>query len=583
MNQFFSSFDSSHPCSDSCFSFFKNLKGFTFRFLFYFSVIFLIPFLSQGFNQKKPRLVVVLVVDQMRADIPIKFSQDLLPGGFKKILSEGAYAPFASYPVLQNMTCPGHAMIATGSTPSRNKIPLNEWFPSSPDSSSPSSSSPSPFSSFLPSYSPLQNSKSSQQLQSCAFDSEFGASPRNLLGSTIGDELRLRYPKSKVVSLALKTRSSVMLGGHSATAAYWFDEGENRWVTSPYYKHVLPSLKTWTHPRNPTVGQNLVFEPELLKKKASFQHKVIWGESKSLTHPVALEQTFAFAKTIINQYDLGQGSNTDLLLISLSNHDIVGHQFGPDSPETHETTLREDREIAQFFSFLKKEIPGGLNSVWVTLTADHGVAPLVETAQNLGLSAGRIDFKSKIKDWNELLNQKISYCPSHWIVASKSFHLYLNSECMKKNSDKISTLFSFLIEQIHGTEGMETAVVCDRYQKNSHFIPEEIKQKILVSCVPGVSGQIIAVPKPFWYEQGPATTHMTPYSYDRYVPLAFWGQPFKKGVIEKDVSILDLSGTLLYGLGLLPTAQFEGKIQYDIFKKTQPFPHESLPSPPAQR
>lgn len=490
-----------------------------------------------SYTPHKPNLIYILVVDQMRSDQPIKWAKDFLPSGYKKIISGGAYAPFAEYPVLQNMTCPGHAMIATGSPPSSNKVPLNEWY-----------------------------SEQQKKMVPCGFDSEFERSPRNLSGSTIGDQIRLRYPKSKVVSLALKDRSAIMLGGHTATAAYWFDQKKNEWVTSTYYKQVAADLKSWKSPKSPALGDKVIFTPEILKGRFKFKFETEWGSSQSLSHPEALRQTFELGRELVKKYKLGQNSEPDVLLMSLSNHDIAGHIFGPDSPESHETMLREDRAISSFLEFLQTQVRGGLDKTWIALTADHGVAPLVETAKELGLNSGRIDLKSKIQDWNKALKSKFYYCSDDWILGTKSFHFYLNQECLAKNLEKSPVVISQVIQWLKSVEGIETVILCDPVQVTPHLLPIDIEKRLKLSCVPGVSGQIVAIPKPFWYEQGPPATHMTHYSYDRFVPVAFWGKNFKPGVIKSDVSVLDLSSTLLFGLGILPTSRAEGKVLYQVYK-----------------
>lgn len=504
-----------------------------------FALVFMFsPLSTWSFKPASPKLIVVIVIDQLRADQPIRYFKDLKNNGIQKLLKEGSYIPFAEYPVLQNMTCPGHAMIATGSTPSANKIPMNEWY-----------------------------DFTQKKIIPCAFDQQFGRSPKQLQGSTLGDEIRLRYPQSKVVSLALKDRSAIMLGGHAATAAYWFDQEQNKWVSSDYYKNRLPNLLDWTHPNNPQKGDVLKFVPRLLAKQVAFTENMIWGQSPSLSHPRALEQTFDFAKHLVTEYKLGQGNTPDVLLISLSNHDIAGHLFGPDSPQSHETLALEDQAIGQFIKFIQTKIKGGLNKTWFALTADHGVAPIVEYATQIGLPSGRIDIKSKIVDWNLQLKKQFGLCREPWIESTKSFHLFLNQECLAQlKPESIDQLIQTIQHLTLSTEGLDTLVTCDHQIKNQLILALAIEKRLKVSCVPGVSGQIILIPKPFWYELGAPATHMTHYSYDRTVPVVVWGQNFKTQVIKQKISVLDLTPTLLYALGLLPTAGNEGEVIFSIFK-----------------
>ncbi|MDW8190874.1 MAG: alkaline phosphatase family protein [Pseudobdellovibrionaceae bacterium] len=334
----------------------------------------------------KPKLIVLIVVDQLRSDQLTQNMALFKKGGFKKLMEEGSYIPFAEYPLLQNLTCPGHALIVSGSTPAHNKIPLNEWF-----------------------------SFSEKKVIPCTFDPQHGHSPKNFLGSTIGDELRLNNSKAKVVSLALKDRSAIMLGGHSALAAYWFHVDKNLWVTSSYYQNVPLHLREVRRPMIPEKNTELPFEPQQLRKalpkkafdaSKSFNRTLKWGTKDGLSHPIAGKAVFDFAEFLIEQYELGTDEVTDFLALSLSNHDYGGHLFGPHAPETLEILLNEDEQLAGFLKGLKKRI--GEKSFWVILTADHGVAPLVETALTVQIPAGRIDLKSAINVVEDQLKKKLA-------------------------------------------------------------------------------------------------------------------------------------------------------------------------------
>lgn len=489
-------------------------------------------------DRSLPRLIVLVVVDQLRADQLLRQESQFVTHGFRKLMKEGAYAPLAEYPTLQNMTCPGHAMISTGASSQRNRVPLNEWF---------SREKPS-------------------ELLPCAFDPQWGRSPKNLLGSTLGDQMRLSWPGSRVVSIALKDRSAIMLGGHSALAAYWFDSEKNQWTSSGYYPEVREGLAKGLPV--PALNQELIFKPQHLKG-VSFEHKFIWGQSQALSHPVAMEMTFELAKRVVTDYQMGQDTVPDLLLISLSNHDVAGHLFGPDSAESLEVTLREDRALAEFWQWLSKQVPSA--SQWWALTADHGVAPLVEYAQSLKIPAGRIEFKSQIQQWNNELRKKFGQCDeggASWLLGMKSLNLFLNAVCWNRLSDAAQVQFDrWVSERLMSHESALAVVVCSGNGVSLSLGPDYVLPMAKASCVPGVSGHWILVPKPFWYEQGPPANHMTFYAYDRFVPLILWGSRFKAVRVAQSVSVLDLAGTLAYALGVIPPSSFEGRILHEMIRE----------------
>ena len=489
-------------------------------------------------KQVLPRLIVLLVVDQLRADQLLRQEIEFVTHGFRKLMNEGAYAPLAEYPTLQNMTCPGHAMISTGSTSQRNHIPLNEWLS-------------------------FENPK---EWIPCAFDAQWGRSPKNLLGSTLGDQLRLAWPNSRVVSVALKDRSAIMLGGHSALAAYWFDLVKNQWVSSGYYPDVRNEVALGL--AVPALNETLIFKPQYLKG-AHFEQKMTWGQSQALSHPIAMEMTFELAKRVVTQYQMGQDEIPDLLLISLSQHDIAGHLFGPDSPESLEITLREDRALAEFWQWLSKRVP--ISAQWWAVTADHGVAPLVEYAQNLKIPAGRIDLKSHIQQWNKDLRRKFGQCDEQgasWLLGVKSLNVFLNNTCWNRLSDTAQAQLDLWVsERLMSHEGALAVVLCAKTGARLVQGPDYLLPMSQTSCVPGISGHWILVPKPFWYEQGPPANHMTFYAYDRFVPLIVWGARFKTLRLAHTISVLDLAGTLAYALGIIPPSMFEGRVLQEIIRE----------------
>lgn len=500
-------------------------------------LILFVPLLSFSAPSEKnppPRLVVTIVIDQFRADLLMRFSDKFKKTGFRRLMDQGAVFPFAQYPTLQNMTCPGHTMILTGTVPARNGIPLNDWW-----------------------------NPETKRLTYCAEDPEFGLSPRNMNGDTLGDEMKLRWPSAKVVGVALKDRAAIMLAGKAADAAYWYDEEQLQWVTSSYYKNASPKMKNWNAPGTPKKGDAILWKNSLGSRP--FEHKYNWGTEEALSHPMSLDQARAATEAAFEAHGLGQDEIPDLLAFSISTHDLAGHRYGPDSAEIEDMTLQEDRVLSDFFAFLDKKVPGGLENVWIFFTADHGVAPTVERAKELGLDAGRMNQKENLKQLNALLKEKFGSCHGgDWIPGVKSFNFYWDLDCLTTARMQKKEVERFAKDQMLMWKGVENVFTRAEYEAGR--LPAAFETQIKKSYVPGTSGDIVIIPKPFWYEQGPPATHVTSYTYDRTVPLIFFGKPFKAGVYSTQAWVTDAAPTLAHALRVIAPAMTEGRVLSEALK-----------------
>jgi len=495
--------------------------------------------LSFGFSQvhaqtlthdkfaKKPKLVVLLVIDQFRSDYLTKYQNEFITaggkggvGGFNYLMKKGAYYPFAEYDVIQCMTCPGHAMIATGTHPYFTGIPLNDWY-----------------------------DVSSQKKTYCAEDTEFGISPRRLKTTTFGDELKNASDKSKVVSVALKDRSAVMMGGHRADAVVWMDFDQFTWQTSKYYAKEAP---VWAQQASESL-----FKTGLLKKNAKSEN------GKTLLTPVGAQITREIAEAALKGENLGKNGRTDILAVSFSSHDMAGHTFGPNSVELKDMTLAEDKEISKLLGAIKKHL-GSLNEVVIALTADHGVAPSVEYAKAAKLDAGRIDYLAIYKQINERLDAKFGKPTKEWITAGISFNFYLNPEALKDRKVSAQEVQGEVKEVMKTQPGVFEVVTAADVAKGL-LPPGEMGQQVTRQFIPGVSGDILLIPKPFYISKGEAfANHMTGYAYDRTVPLVILGPNIKPGVYNAG-KVIDLAPTLTFIMGALPPASVTGRVLKEIF------------------
>ncbi len=469
---------------------------------------------------KRPRLVITIVVDQFRADYLTRYQSQFLkagtfknPGGFQFLMQNGAYFPFASYNVLQNMTCPGHAMILTGTLPARFGFSTNDWF-----------------------------DPTTKKNHYCVDDEVDVVSPRILQTTTVGDELKNISANSKVISIALKDRSAVMLGGHRADLVIWVNSKINQWSTSTYYNKGL--IPDWVQKLN--------------QKLAQSQKNLNLDDATLASSIYGTEITFSTAIEAIKKEKLGKGLVTDFLAVSLSNHDLLGHALGPNSKEMEELTLNEDRLLSNFLNQVANHI--SLNDVVIAFTADHGIPPTVELSEKNKLDSGKIDSLALFKNINEALDQKFgSSGKESWISGSKIFHFYLNKDLIKNKKLEASLVEAEAKQALLKQNGVEAVFTRSEYEKGL-FPPGELGQQIKNSYVYGISGDFILIPKPFYMEKGSNfVTHMTGYSYDRTVPLILFGRLFKTGVYT-EAQVIDLAPTLSYALGILPPVKSEGKV-----------------------
>ncbi|MGZ3687882.1 MAG: alkaline phosphatase family protein, partial [Bdellovibrionota bacterium] len=332
-----------------------------------------------GAGTPRPKLIFMIVIDQFRADYLTRFEKRFLPprsqggdvGGFRYLMTQGAYYPFAQYDLLQSMTCPGHATVLTGAYPYQAGIPANDWF------------DPETLQRVYCAEDPTQATVGAETT-----DPHLGTSPKNLIADTVGDELKNAGIPSRVVTVALKDRAAIMMGGHRADLALWMDPGSHHWVSSKFY---LPDgkLPGWVVHLNETLdqhkGEAITWDypgpGSGLSTEKYFPHKADFGTRESMAMPLGVDLTETAAERAFEAFKLGQGAGTDLFAVSFSSHDYVGHQFGPNSREMEEMTVAEDFAISQLLNMVREKVPGGLKNTVVILTGDHGIPPIPETAQ----------------------------------------------------------------------------------------------------------------------------------------------------------------------------------------------------------
>jgi predicted AlkP superfamily pyrophosphatase or phosphodiesterase len=528
---------------------------------------------------QKPKLVLVLVIDQFRADQMSRFQERFLPpsqgkgklGGFRYLLDKGAYYPMAEYGLLQNMTCPGHATILSGAYAYQHGIAINEW----------------------------TDRKSGQNIY-CVEDEasplvgknlkpgKKGISPKNFHGSTFGDELKNSGYQSRSVTIALKDRSAVLLGGYRNDLALWFDSGTSSWISSRFY---LPDNKlpawvetlnaevaknknkemTWLLPDAEPSGRSVVKNNYVSEKYVEgmgtdFPHKANSDSYFALMFPYGTELTTNAAIAAMNSMKLGKGKDPDLLAVSFSNHDFVAHTFGPNSREVEELTLSEDKEIARLLSHVDRTV--GMENTIVVLTADHGGAPNPEWLKEHRVDAGRVDETKLLELAEDFLTKTFGKTKKEkwlWGVSEFNFYLNLNNlEAANLDRDNVEQkLTQFFRQKIPGLEGIQEAFSGSDVRART-LPPKLWEDQILQTYVRGRSGDVVLIPKAHYIVPGATATHLSGYAYDRMVPLIMLGPQIKAGVYGQKAAIIDIAPTLSFFTGTTAPSGSEGRVLSEI-------------------
>lgn len=493
-----------------------------------------------------PKLVVVIVIDQFRGDYLERFRDQFGEGGFRLFLDHGAYFTDCNYNYANTRTAPGHATLFTGTYSSGHGIISNEWW--DPQKKREISS--------------VQDDET--QIVGAA-DRGPGASPHNLLSDTLGDELKLATQgKARVFGIAFKDRAAILPAGFAADGAYWIDRNTGAWITSTYYRNELPD---WVKSFNESKRAEKYLNKDWKDSSGNVLHSTAPRNQKDGSPagfyeivgstPFGNDYELEFARELVVYEHMGSGPTTDLLSISLSANDIVGHHYGPDSPEVQSMTLATDRQLADFFNFLGHQV--GLANVWIALSADHGVAPLPAIAGKLRIPAANLDGNKLRGQVNAALNAKLSPGKSLDYVSMLDYPLAFLDESafgsLKMKEDEAERVAGEALKQV-GLRGFFT-----RAQLAQGSAPATAwGRKYLNSYSPEAPWFVIGVPVPFHVGSASGTDHASPYTYDTHVPLAFYGLAFQTGAYRQHAEPVDLAVTLASLLGINAPTHATGRV-----------------------
>jgi arylsulfatase A-like enzyme len=492
-----------------------------------------------------PRLVVVVVIDQFRGDYLARFQTEFSPDGFGRLLREGANFTSCYFPYAGTETGPGHATLATGTTPNRHGIAGNGWYD-------------------------FVKGKEVEAVEDDAYpqvgsQNPKGVSPLNLLGTTLAGELRLAAQgEAKVFGVALKDRAAVFSTGAGATGAYWYDTGSGTMVTSRYYRDELPA---WVVAFNEEKGAASYYGKAWKSGDRVFNTMITESGQPDRAYysqfrftPYGNQIALDFARELVRQENLGADKVTDFLFVGFSSNDYVGHRWGPNSDEVTDVTRQTDRQMAELLSFLDETV--GAGKYWLALSGDHGVAPTVAQSRERGIDAKSVDREAVRRSLQQAFDER--WGEDEWFVPDAE--MIFNRETLRKHDVSLAEAQHLAgsvlskVDGILGTVGGEETTLDERTTRAVHL-----------STYPGRSPDVHVVMEPFalWGWEGGGTGHGTPHSYDTHVALLFFGPAFRPGTYHQQVATIDLTPTLAAALGINPPALATGKVLVQALRRSR--------------
>src|SRR5262245_26139853 len=550
---------------------------------------------TQSSEPKRAKLVLLIVVDQFRYDYLERFGDLFVANGLKRLLRDGASWTQSNYDHMPTYTAPGHATMMTGAYPAESGIIGNEWL----------------------------DRASGKRITSVSDDSvkllgglpnDPASSPARLMASTVGDELRLATnDRAKVIGISLKDRSAILPAGRHANAAYWFSTQSGNMISSTYYFEQLPRWVTKfnsTRPADKFFGakwERLLSEPEYLKRAgpdAPPWENIGQGTNDTITFPHVItggvqapgpafygaldfspfsnDLLVSFAEQAMVNENLGQDEDTDILTISFSANDYVGHRFGPYSQEVMDMSLRVDRQIGSLLDFVDAKV--GLANTLVLVTADHGVAPIPEHAAALGLGGGRIKSQDVIGPIRAAISAK--YNPQHKSPDPTADYIYQYDEAGQKRDGFTNSNLYFnyaalkrdgvSLDELENVTGQAALTVpgIARYFTRTQLLhgttstDDPIERRVRHGFYPTRSGDLVILAEPYKYLGDFITaTHGTPYYYDTNVPLIIVGPGVQQGRYYEEATPSDIAPTLAAMLGVTTPSGATGRVLLEARKK----------------
>ena len=525
-----------------------------------FAVLLAIACLSAGGSaqpQPRPeiRLVLLVAVDQFRYDYLTRFRGDYTDG-LKRLLTEGAVFTDAHLEHYPTVTAVGHATMLTGATPSVSGIIGNDWFDRASGATVTSVSDGTVSVVGVPS------------------TDTGSASPRRLLVSTVPDEIKLAARAARgtpaaprAIGISLKDRSAILAVGRGADAAYWWDTRSGQFVTSTYY---LPEPPAWLQAFNDRrlvdtyAGKvwTLLADPSVTVRRFPAERSQALNDAVYAS-PFGNDVLLALAEDVLQHEQLGQRGATDVLSVSFSSNDSVGHTHGPDSPNVRDISTKTDRVIGRLLNRVDKLI--GLQHTVVAFTTDHGVAPVPEVVQQHSLPGGRLTSRELFGPIEQALAARFG--EGKWVLGTAGSSPYLNYELIARLRLDAAEVRRVAAEAARTVPHVARVYTRDQLA-SGEVADDRIGKRVLRGFNAQRSGDLEIVFEPYWMRQATGTTHGTPYSYDAQIPLILMGRPFAPGEYSLHAALNDLAPTLSTVVRVAMPSGSSGRVLTEALRPT---------------
>jgi predicted AlkP superfamily pyrophosphatase or phosphodiesterase len=486
----------------------------------------------------RPRLVLLVAVDQMRYDYLTRF-RDRFRGGFARLLAGGAVFTNAHLEHYPTVTAVGHSTMLTGATPARSGIVGNDWYDRETGRNVTSVFDPA--------------------VQLLGGGAGPASSPCRLLVSTLGDELKMAGRGSRVVGLSFKDRSAILPVGRMADAAFWLDTTTGRFVSSTWYFPALPAWAVAFNDRRPAdafasaewrrPGPGAALFKKMPESPGPDLYAAVYES------PLGNELLEAFGEAAIDGEGLGQHDTTDLLTVSFSSNDAVGHSSGPDSEEVRDITVRTDQVLGRLLDAVDRRV--GPGRTLVILTSDHGVAPLPETMEGRHMPGGRIAAAAITEPVEAALASL--YGAGHWIAGRAGSALYLNQDLVREKHLDEALVEGAAAQAVAAVPHVARVFTREQLLRGA-VPPDPASQRVLRGFHAGRSGDLEILLEPYWMREAKGTTHGSPYEYDAHIPLILMGPGIAPGSYLSAVALNDLAPTLAALLGVEPPSGSVGRV-----------------------
>ena len=489
----------------------------------------------------KTKLVVAIIVDQFRYDYMTRFDASY-QGGLRKLHDSGAFFTDAHEAHFPTVTAVGHAAFMTGSIPAIDGIVANEWFERETGKT--------------------VTSVSDETTKLVGGNGGTGSSPRRLVATTLGDEIKATGPSdTEVIGISLKDRAAILPAGHAAKAAYWFEHESGQFVSSTYY---MPDLPAWVQAFNKSDAAGKYISTKWIPSDGTASTSpfrllpAVLGKpyyEAMIATPYGNDMLEAFAEEALKEEHLGRHSGTDVLTVSFSSNDLLGHQVGPDAPEVRDMCIQTDRVLGRLLRAVEAE--AGAGNYVVVFSSDHGVAPKPEELSKRGIPGGRFSSADLYQAIEGALTEK--YGPGKWIVGRAELAPYLNHDLLREKHASLAE-----------AEELAAAAVRKLPYIFRVYTGEQLEQQNLAGDPMGLliqrgyyrgrSADLFIIQKPYWLASKEGTSHGTPFSYDTHVPMIILGPGIRPGRYDENVRTADIAPTLAALLGVNTPSGSVGRV-----------------------